>query len=214
MRDARFAAILHHMMIMYSAEDVSAKTGLSVADVNRAIKNGTLTAHQRTPRSKPAVFADDYEAWIRVLISRKDTRPEPDGGEEIIFWREFPGAVEVDIGSRMVKRTASGAQRRLNDMIETRRASYAGRTGGKGDFTTAEAIAVMAKQQGLCAYCYRCAEQLDHIVPPLAGGTNDIENLQWVCWPHNNSKMDIPDPVYRKMMNYPPKGRAPRDTCN
>ena len=45
-----------------------------------------------------------------------------------------------------------------------------------------------------CEYCYlpdgiiRLPHQVDHILPPRHGGTDDENNLSWACYYCNNSK--------------------------
>lgn len=39
-----------------------------------------------------------------------------------------------------------------------------------------------------CVSCGKPADTIDHIIPVSKGGTNDIENLQPMCWPCNRSK--------------------------
>lgn len=44
----------------------------------------------------------------------------------------------------------------------------------------------------LCFYCLEVSDQIDHIVPLAAGGTNDLENLVPACKSCNSSKQDKP----------------------
>lgn len=52
--------------------------------------------------------------------------------------------------------------------------------------------------------CQSCGEQqetklsIDHIVPLARGGTNDISNLQTLCFTCNQRKTDNIDPRFRR----------------
>lgn len=52
------------------------------------------------------------------------------------------------------------------------------------------------KQGGVCALTGTTLvpgvnASLDHIVPKAKGGTNALDNLQWVCIPANQAKSDL-----------------------
>jgi 5-methylcytosine-specific restriction endonuclease McrA len=87
--------------------------------------------------------------------------------------------------------------RALNHKRKARRA------GAKGSHTKAEIKELLQQQNNLCAnpYCRidisgvdpktgRSMRHLDHIVPLVKGGSNSIENLQWLCITCNTSKHD------------------------
>jgi 5-methylcytosine-specific restriction endonuclease McrA len=57
-----------------------------------------------------------------------------------------------------------------------------------GEFTEAEAQARWNEYQGCCAYCGAPAQELDHMVPVSAGGSNTIDNVVPACRPCNRSK--------------------------
>lgn len=50
--------------------------------------------------------------------------------------------------------------------------------------------------------CVACGSQanltIDHIVPEMEGGTNDIENLQTLCRACNAKKRDLPDELFKQ----------------
>lgn len=63
-----------------------------------------------------------------------------------------------------------------------------------GNYTSGEAFAILMAQDHKCANPY-CGDDLkivekhlDHRVPLANGGSNSIENLQWLCAPCNLSK--------------------------
>ena len=39
-----------------------------------------------------------------------------------------------------------------------------------------------------CVYCGKPADSIDHRIPIAKGGTNDLSNLQPMCWPCNRKK--------------------------
>ena len=49
-------------------------------------------------------------------------------------------------------------------------------------------------EAGQCYECVECGVKvdltIDHIVPLSGGGTNDVENLQFLCKSHNSAKKD------------------------
>lgn len=57
---------------------------------------------------------------------------------------------------------------------------------------------VRQRADGRCEYC-RLPEkitpfshQVDHIIPPRHGGTDEVDNLAWACfWCNNNKSIDI-----------------------
>lgn len=65
------------------------------------------------------------------------------------------------------------------------------RKGAKGYATPKQVKELYDKYLGLCAYCnLNVANSLDHIVPLVRGGSNDIENLAPACISCNSSKGD------------------------
>lgn len=68
--------------------------------------------------------------------------------------------------------------------------------GAMGGHTRAEISDLFARQSGRCAACNakltisRGPKQrnLDHVQPLAAGGSNSVENLQWLCADCNNKK--------------------------
>ena len=57
-----------------------------------------------------------------------------------------------------------------------------------GSHTVEEWLALCAAYDGKCACCGAEEQTLDHIVPVLLGGSNDIENIQPLCRSCNSSK--------------------------
>ncbi|MBR8827967.1 MAG: HNH endonuclease [Gomphosphaeria aponina SAG 52.96 = DSM 107014] len=51
-----------------------------------------------------------------------------------------------------------------------------------------------------CQSCGKREKQLniDHIIPLAKGGTNDISNLQTLCWQCNQQKKDNLDPRFKR----------------
>lgn len=65
-------------------------------------------------------------------------------------------------------------------------------------------LAILAKRDGgmKCAHCGATAKlQINHICPPSAGGTNQIDNLQILCQSCGSRKGKRPDP-YREGLQY------------
>jgi len=67
-----------------------------------------------------------------------------------------------------------------------------------GRHTAMQTLELMEKQQYRCANCEieltRANRHLDHWHPLALGGSNGIENLQWLCQTCNQSKNDL-DPI-------------------
>lgn len=59
-----------------------------------------------------------------------------------------------------------------------------------GSHTELEWVAVKEAQHGQCAEvdCHRTLLTKDHIIPLIMGGSDDIENIQGLCRPHNSRK--------------------------
>lgn len=67
-----------------------------------------------------------------------------------------------------------------------------------GSFTSEEVEALLATQGGCCAYCRTTDKlSLDHKTPLSRGGSNWIENLQWLCISCNSRKRTRTDDEYR-----------------
>ena len=71
---------------------------------------------------------------------------------------------------------------------------------------------LMRRQDNTCVYCghRRIARSLDidHIVPAVRGGSNDISNLQVICSPCNQRKGDQTDEEFRsRYARLVPRGR-------
>ncbi|MCW6583585.1 HNH endonuclease [Yersinia ruckeri] len=52
---------------------------------------------------------------------------------------------------------------------------------------------VKARDKGLCQACLREGRSVpgttvDHIIPKAHGGTDDLGNLELLCWPHHRQK--------------------------
>lgn len=65
------------------------------------------------------------------------------------------------------------------------------RVGAEGSHTQQEVDSLFVAQEGRCTCCgvdLDDTKHLDHIMPLILGGSNSIENLQWLCQFCNNSK--------------------------
>lgn len=50
--------------------------------------------------------------------------------------------------------------------------------------------AIFDRDSGECQYCGDFAAVVDHIIPRVAGGSNDDDNLKSACQPCNNAAID------------------------
>lgn len=70
---------------------------------------------------------------------------------------------------------------------------------------------VAARDRGLCGYCGKAGETMDHVVPRSRGGRTEWENLVWACRPCNGRKADrlLPEVgMALRFKPYAPKGKA------
>ena len=72
-------------------------------------------------------------------------------------------------------------------------------SGSEGTHTVTEVMILLEKQKWICAgpMCQtslRKARHLDHIMPLIKGGSNNIANLQWLC-PTCNLRKYTKDPI-------------------
>lgn len=51
---------------------------------------------------------------------------------------------------------------------------------------------VFAEYGSSCMYCLKPADTIDHVVPLVLGGNNEIDNLVPACWSCNSSKQGKP----------------------
>ena len=73
----------------------------------------------------------------------------------------------------------------------------ASKRASQGTFTLEEIKILLKTQNYSCANPHCCADlrreikHLDHVKPLARGGSNNIENLQWLCRPCNSRKSDL-----------------------
>lgn len=57
-------------------------------------------------------------------------------------------------------------------------------------------LLILERDNWVCYLCHKKANQVDHIIPPWAGGNDEPSNLAAACGPCNNSKhhryVDVP----------------------
>lgn len=114
---------------------------------------------------------------------------------------------ERDVAASRNKRNAyySANQSRQNEKMRdyaSRRFFWvkAMKLRGEGRATTKQIAALWKRQRGFCALTGRRLDrssQLDHILPKARGGTDFIENLQWLCWEANVAKRHMTDEEFR-----------------
>ena len=64
--------------------------------------------------------------------------------------------------------------------------------GVEGSITEQELIDLENDYGGLCAYCGKEAEEIDHVIPLSRGGTNSIDNIVPCCAKCNDLKHNTP----------------------
>lgn len=70
----------------------------------------------------------------------------------------------------------------------------------EGSHSISEIAELLHKQGQRCAYCGSCqSHSLDHMTPLSRGGSDYIENLQWLCKSCNSRKKDKTDAEYRQI---------------
>lgn len=59
------------------------------------------------------------------------------------------------------------------------------------------------RDNGQCRYCRQVVllpfGTLDHVRPQAQGGTNELANLAWACFPCNNAKGDMSESLFRQL---------------
>ena len=71
--------------------------------------------------------------------------------------------------------------------------------------------ALAARDKGLCGYCGKPGQNIDHIVPRSRGGKNEWTNVVWACMGCNDRKADKLLSEVRMTLRvkpYAPKGKA------
>ena len=71
--------------------------------------------------------------------------------------------------------------------------------------------ALAARDKGLCGYCGKPGQNIDHIVPRSRGGKNEWTNVFWACMGCNDRKADKLLSEVRMTLRvkpYAPKGKA------
>jgi 5-methylcytosine-specific restriction endonuclease McrA len=71
--------------------------------------------------------------------------------------------------------------------------------------------ALAARDKGLCGYCDKPGQNIDHIVPRSRGGKNEWTNVVWACVACNDRKADKLLSEARMTLRvkpYAPKGKA------
>jgi 5-methylcytosine-specific restriction endonuclease McrA len=71
--------------------------------------------------------------------------------------------------------------------------------------------ALAVRDHGLCGYCGRTGETMDHVLPRSRGGRTEWENVVWACKPCNGRKADkllSEAKMALRTKPYAPKGRA------
>ena len=91
------------------------------------------------------------------------------------------------------------------------RARRARRKQAEGSHTAEDVAAILQAQGGTCAYCDSALNlQLDHKQPLTRGGTNNPDNLQYLCAFHNGSKHNKTHDEYMAYLQKPRK-KHPND---
>ena len=90
-----------------------------------------------------------------------------------------------------------------------RHAYRARKNAADGSHSADDIEALVIAQGGVCNYCSKPWEQVDHMTPLVRGGGNGPDNLQLLCQRHNASKGAWTDAEYRRRMRWPSTGRPP-----
>ena len=72
----------------------------------------------------------------------------------------------------------------------------------------AQRLRVLQRDQYSCYYCQKPANQVDHLLAKVRGGTDDMSNLVAACSKCNNAKGSRSISVFLERLHTPPVSRS------
>lgn len=135
---------------------------------------------QKFARAKDGLFS-----WCRECSRAKDRERDPKKRSEIARRSREKNLDKVKA------RFKRYYQANKEVFFANNRKRRAVQRGAEGSHTTAQIKAMYAAQKGCCAYCKQKLHgkyHVDHIVPLVLGGSDDIGNIQILCQPCNSRK--------------------------
>ena len=170
--------------------------GASAERRTEALANGSLTY-----LGKPCVHGHDGTRYAscRACVACQEASRKPDRNKAQ-YWRKWDAA-NREKRYAAVRAWASRNPEKLEGYWLTSRQSRRAReAAAPGEFTVDQAQALLVEQGGCCAYCRADVRlSLDHKTPLSRGGSNGIENLQWLCISCNSRKRTRTDEEYRAL---------------
>lgn len=139
-------------------------------------REALLQANKEWREANPERRRQAWRDW-------KIANPEASREMNLRYWNRNADRLRADARLRYQKSAVDG---RLVPRWQTRRAR---KKGNGGSFTLVEWRALCAKYGNICLRCRQVAKlTVDHVIPIVRGGSNDIGNIQPLCETCNKSK--------------------------
>lgn len=174
--------------------------GASAEKRTKALEQGLLTYV-----GKPCRHGHDGTRYSRCrsCVSCQEASRKPDRNKAE-YWRKWDAQNPEKRYAAVRSWVSKNPEKVAGYWQVGRQARRARESDAPGEFTAEEIGQLLAQQGGCCAYCE--AEDrlsLDHKTPLSRGGSNWVENLQWLCVSCNSKKRTRTDEEYRALAGIP-----------